>query len=64
MSSIFSGKLACRRRFRPHQIPCRHHYLPGAHRAGADWRIVGLLLALAFLANIGNAIVLKADAPA
>ncbi|WP_246827188.1 hypothetical protein [Rhizobium binae] len=35
-----------------------------AQQAYADWRIVGLLLALAFLANIGNAIVLRADAPA
>ncbi|ACE91711.1 hypothetical protein AMC90_CH02691 [Rhizobium phaseoli] len=35
-----------------------------AQQAYAGWWIVGLLLPLAFLADIGNAIVLRADAPA
>ncbi|WP_237354903.1 hypothetical protein [Rhizobium phaseoli] len=35
-----------------------------AQQAYAGWWIVGLLLPLAFLANTGNAIVLRADAAA
>ncbi|UVD55132.1 hypothetical protein NE852_13550 [Rhizobium sp. Pop5] len=35
-----------------------------AQQAYAGWWIVGLLLPLAFLANIGNAAVLRADGPA